>query len=254
MDSRLLLGEQVGSRQGAAAGVVSPAGFHLAQPDAGYRYSLDPFLLASFINPKPRERVLDLGAGVGVIALLLARRFPTVRVFALEIQAELARFAHENARANGLAERCFVVRGDLRLAASFFPPEHFHRVVANPPFRSSVAGRPSPNPSRAQARQEFGSTIDDLARIAASLLRHGGSFDLIHVTERLPELVRTLSLHGLEMKLLRLVSSFPNTAPGLALVSARKGGRPGLTVLPQLAVRRAPGLYTPEIAQALADG
>jgi len=36
----------------------------LRQPERGYRYSLDPFLLADFCRPRPKERILDLGAGV----------------------------------------------------------------------------------------------------------------------------------------------------------------------------------------------
>jgi tRNA1Val (adenine37-N6)-methyltransferase len=122
---------------------MNHSGLILTQPEHGYRYSLDPFLLADFCAPRRGERILDLGAGVGVIGLLLAKRHPSVRVIGLEIQAVLARHAAANARANALADRCRVIRGDLRDAPRFLPPEHFHRVVANPPFRRSGSGAAS---------------------------------------------------------------------------------------------------------------
>lgn len=227
------------------------AGLIFTQPAKGYRFSIDPFLLAAFVRPRPGERLLDLGCGVGVIALLLARRSPSLRVFALEIQRDLALLAGENTRRNGLSRRCFTILGDLRHAAALFPPDSFHRVVTNPPYRAPGAGRISPHPGRALARHEHGFTIEHLARVVATILRPGGSLDIIHLAERLPEIVRAFSAHRLEIKTLRLVSSYPGSAPRLALLSARKGGRPGLAVLPQLVIRDSPGRYHPEVAEAL---
>jgi tRNA1(Val) A37 N6-methylase TrmN6 len=224
----------------------------LAQPARGYRYSLDPFLLAGFCRPRPRERILDLGAGVGVIGLLLARRHPTVRVVGIELQPELARHAAGNARASGLAARVLVVRGDLREAPRFLPPEHFHRVVANPPYRRVASGATPPDPGRAGARLEATFDIADLARVSASLLRFGGSVDVVHLAERLPELFARLAGSGLEPKTLRLVAPFPGSAPRLCLVTAVKGGRHGLRVLPALAVHERPGRLSAE-ARTLLD-
>jgi tRNA1Val (adenine37-N6)-methyltransferase len=222
-------------------------GLILTQPDRGYRYSLDPFLLAAFSRPRRGERILDLGAGAGVIGLLLARRHPTVRVVGIEFLPALARHAGENARANHLAERCHVIRADLREAQRFLPPEHFHRVVANPPYRKVGSGETPRQPERAAARQESTFGIADLARVSAALLRFGGALDVIHVAERLPELFSTLAASGIEPKVLRLVAPFSGSPPGLCLVTAVKGGRPGLRVLPQLCVHAEPGEYTAEV-------
>jgi tRNA1Val (adenine37-N6)-methyltransferase len=187
-----------------------------------------------FSQPRRGERILDLGAGVGVIGLLLAQRHATVRVVGVELQEDLARHAAANARANALEDRCQFVRGDLRLAPRFLPPEHFHRVVANPPYRRPGAGATPPDGSRAQARQEASFTIGDLARTAAALLRFSGTLEVVHLAERLPELFGTLGSFGLEPKLLRLVVAREGSAARLCLVSAVKGARPGLRVLPQL--------------------
>ena len=227
------------------------AGLTLTQPERGYRYSLDPFLLAGFSRPRPRERILDLGAGAGVIGLLLARSHPTVRVVGVELQPELARHAAANALANGLADRCHLIRADLREAPRFLPTEHFHRVVANPPFRKAGSGATPPDPARAAARHEATFGIADLARVAAALLRFGGALDVIHIAGRLPELIVALAANGLEVKELRFVAPFPATPPRLCLVSAVKGGRPGLRVLPPLVVHDRPGRYADEVLALL---
>jgi len=77
----------------------------IAQPARGYRYGLDPFLLAAFVRPRLRESIVDLGTGCGVIALLLARRWKTLKVWGVELQPELFQLAEENIRRNGLERR-----------------------------------------------------------------------------------------------------------------------------------------------------
>jgi len=238
---------------GNRSGSCGPPHFNLIlnQPERGYRYSLDPFLLADFCQPRRGERILDLGAGVGVIGLLLAQRHPTVRVVGIELQAELARCAGENARANALEGRCRTIRGDLREAPRFLPPEHFHRVVANPPFRRPGSGATPPDPGRAMARQELTFTITDLAASASALLRFGGVVCTIHLAERLPELCSAFEAVGLAPKKMRLIVARDGSAPRLCLVSAVKGGRPGLSVLPQLVLHKPGGGYTGEVTALL---
>lgn len=189
-----------------------------------------------------------------MIGLLVASRHPTVRVVGVEINADLARHAGINARANALEGRCGFVRGDLREAPRFLPPGHFHRVVANPPFRSPGAGAASPDPARAGARQERTFSLADLTRVSAALLRHGGTLDLVHLAERLPEIFTGLVADGLAPKVLQLVAPLPGSPPRLCLVSAIKGARPGLRIMPQLVVHERPGRYTREMSALLEVG
>ena len=229
-------------------------GLVFTQPERGHRYGLDPFLLAGFCRPRRGERILDLGAGVGVIGLLLARRHPSVSVVGIELQRPLARHAARNARANALDGRCLTVRGDLRHAPRFLPPEHFHRVVANPPFRRPGSGASSPDHSRAHAREETTFSLSDLARTAAALLRFSGVLEIVYLAERLPELWKELGVFSLEPKRLRLVAPFAGSAPRLCLVSAAKGARPGLNVLPQLVLHHGGGELTDDALDLLGAG
>ena len=189
-----------------------------------------------------------------MIGLLLAKRHPTVSVTGVELQPELARHAAANARSNALNDRCLIIRGDLRDAPRFLPQEHYHQVVANPPFRRPGSGATPPDPGRASARLELSFTLTDLARTTSALLRFGGTLSVIHLSERLPELCRVLEDAGLTPKKLRLIGTRATAPPRLCLVSAIKGGRPGLSVLPQLSLHEPGGRYTEAVAAMLGDG
>ncbi len=89
----------------------------LFQPKVGYRFSLDPLLLADFVGPAPLGRVADLGAGVGIVGLTLAKNDPAAPLTLVELQPRVAALCRENAAHDGLAVRVTVVQGEL-LAAS----------------------------------------------------------------------------------------------------------------------------------------
>ena len=84
----------------------------------GYRFSVDAVLLAHFVVPPKGARILDLGAGCGVVSLQLAYRHPSVFLSALEIQDTLVALCRRNVLANGFEERLTVVQGDLRRLSS----------------------------------------------------------------------------------------------------------------------------------------
>src|SRR5260221_9217968 len=74
----------------------------LIQPKHGYRFSVEAILLGRFARASMRERVLELGAGCGVISIMLASIDRPREVVAVEIQAELAEMIARNAAINDL--------------------------------------------------------------------------------------------------------------------------------------------------------
>ena len=102
---------------------------------------------------------------------------------------------------------------------------------------------------RAIARHELLCTFDDVARVAAKLLRPGGHFYLVHRPLRLPELITTLCRRGLEPKRMRLVYPHADQAPNMVLLDCVRGGGPELRVEPPLIVYEKDGTYTPELLQ-----
>src|SRR2546423_1974153 len=68
----------------------------IIQPRRGYRFSVDSILLADFAAPRRHHRVLELGAGCGVISVMLAATRHPREVVALELQPTLVEMIRRN--------------------------------------------------------------------------------------------------------------------------------------------------------------
>src|SRR5258708_21886985 len=120
----------------------------LYQPRRGYRFSVEAVLLARFAAARPAARVLELGAGCGVVALIYAALARPREVVAMEIQPALAALIARNAALNDLG-MVRAVCADLRSRRALDAAAGgFDLVVANPPFRARSSGRESPLPGR----------------------------------------------------------------------------------------------------------
>jgi tRNA1Val (adenine37-N6)-methyltransferase len=115
----------------------------LYQPRDGYRFSVDSLLLFNFVNLQRVERIADLGAGSGIIGILLAKKYRGASVTLFEIQPLLADIARRNIDINSLANRITVINKDLREVSLILPSlgSSFDVVVSNPPFRKIKSGR-----------------------------------------------------------------------------------------------------------------
>lgn len=227
---------------------------HCLQPRQGYRFSVDAVLLAHFLTPEPGARILDLGAGCGVISLILAHRYPTVSLAALEVQPRLAEVIRRNVVLNTLADRVTVVEGDCRRIATLLPRGSFDRVVANPPYHQTGSGRHHPASERSKARHEILGGISEMARAAAFALKAGGRAAFVYPAARRATLFDALRENGLAPKRQRLVHPWPGAAPRLVLVEAVKDGGEGLELLAPLFLRQEQaGADTAEMAAMLSS-
>jgi len=193
----------------------------------GYRFSLDAVLLYSFVHMKVVKSIADLGAGSGVVGLMLARKFPSATVTLVEMQKSLHGLALRNVELNGLSGRMSVLLHDLREPLSL---RGLDLVVSNPPFRKPLTGRLSHGRERAVARHELELSLPALMRAASSVLRARGRFCLVYHPHRLSELLTELANAGLEPKRLRFVHGNEETEAKMLLLESVRGGRPGLKV------------------------
>lgn len=215
----------------------------ICQPEKGYRFSVDALILANFVNLKIIKRAVDIGAGTGIIGIILAKRYPEASITMIEIQPELAELAKQSVKLNRIEERIKIICMD----AKEFNETGFDLAITNPPFRRPGTGRMSPKEEKALARHELSLTITDIVRIGQRLLKHRGRLCMIHLPERLAEIVRIMSKHDLEVKRLRFVHSKLNTEAKMVLIEAVKGGRVSLRVEPPLYVYNEEGTYTEEM-------
>jgi tRNA1Val (adenine37-N6)-methyltransferase len=223
----------------------------IAQPENGYRYSIDAILLAAIPRLKPGQSLLDLGAGCGIIPLILAFRNDGVRITGVEVQPELARLAAENVFNNGIQDRIRIIHEDLRRLSPLMVGGPVDWIVSNPPYRPPISGRINPDAQRALARHEINVNLHQLISAAKRLLKTGGRFAIVYPSERLVDLFGELRCAGLEPKWLRCVHSQAEGGAKLVLVQAVMGGKPGLKIDNPLVVYGSDGRYSAAVQEMM---
>jgi tRNA1(Val) A37 N6-methylase TrmN6 len=219
------------------------------QSKSGYRFSLDALLLADFPGLKSCRSILELGAGSGVVSLLLALKYPKARVIGVEIQDSLYKRAVRNAEVNNLTDRVDFVEGDLRELPKKLPAGSFELCVMNPPFRKPGTGRISPGDERATARHELRGGIEEAIKTARVMLKNRGRVCIIYHPDRLGDLITLMKSHNLEPKRLLFVHSHKGDEARMALVEAVKEGSAGLKVLPPLFIYAKDREYTADMRE-----
>ena len=208
--------------------------------------STDSFLLGSFAAPRRGERVCDLGAGAGLLGVLLLAREPSLQVTGIERDAHACEMLARNAAANGLAMT--VLCADLRQRETL-PAGAFQLAVSNPPYFAPHTGAVAGG-ARGDARAELSATLEDIFAAAERMLQWGGRFCLVYRPERLAALLTAAVTHGLEPKRLRMVQHTARSAPSLVLLECRRGGKPGLSVEPPLLLRLEDGGESHDVRRA----
>jgi tRNA1Val (adenine37-N6)-methyltransferase len=229
----------------------------LYQSRNGYRFSVDALLLYSFVNVPRAKRIADLGAGSGILGLLLARKYPDAHVSLFELQERLATLAKKNITLNSLEGRIKVIMADIREITPCSPAsgmDCFDIAVSNPPFRKPKTGLLSPEEERAIARHEIRLKLPELICAAHHLLCAKGKFFLIHHPERLTELAGSLKERGMEVKRLRFVHSHMSSVAKMVLVEALKGGKGGVKVERPFYIYNEHGGYSEEMIQIYGGG
>lgn len=197
-------------------------GLRIAVNKPGFSYGHDALLLADFARIGPRDRVLDLGAGTGILSILLNGRHGA-RFTAVEIQPEAAALMEESVAMNGQQD-ITVLCHDLRTLHEVLPRESFSCAVCNPPYFSG--GTPSSDSGVNISTHQQSCTVADVAKCARLMLKNGGRLWMCYPAAGAAEAITALSINGMEPK--RICLAAGRKKPYLVLIEAKKGGRPGL--------------------------
>ncbi|MDO4492881.1 MAG: methyltransferase [Clostridia bacterium] len=207
-------------------------GLILYQDSALPCFTQDSVLLAHFLRLGPKDTVIDIGCGTGVLCVL-GTALTGAAFTGFDCSEAAVALLEQSERENRQGIRCLVC--DAADAPAFFGHGTFTAAVMNPPY--FAAGPESPDPVRATARHGGEGTLATFFRAAFLLLTNGGRLFLCCPADRLADVFCGLRETRLEPKRLRLVAADPHASPRLALIEAKKLGKPGLTVEPLLSER-----------------
>jgi tRNA1Val (adenine37-N6)-methyltransferase len=207
---------------------------HILQKKRGYRFSVDAILLSEFVRIRKDEKAIDLGAGCGILALLLSQTTKVRSFLGVEVQKTLSDLAERNVVSNHFQHRITILHEDYRTLPRIFPAGSFHVVVSNPPYRKFRSGRVNPSQERAIARHEIYGTIDDLVSVAAYLLPPKGRFYLIFPASRAVDAIASLRQNMLEPKRIRFVHPYAGAGAKFILVESVKDSGVELKIMAPL--------------------
>ena len=232
----------------------------ILQPKEGYRAGVDAVLLAASAAGRAgrRERVLDVGAGVGVVGLAVAHRIPDAEVVLVERDPRLVELARTNIERNGLSGRVRVIDADVEVPLSRHPvlathSGSFDHVLANPPFHTEGRGTAAADKTKAAANAMADGSLARWLRFLAAMARPSGTAALIHKAEALAALLGACEGRFGALEVLP-IHPRRDAAASRVIVRGSKGSRAPLALLPPLVLHGEDHGFRPDIERVLRGG
>lgn len=178
----------------------------------------DGTLLGAWANaPEGASRILDIGTGTGLIALMMAQRFPDAQIIGIDIDSDATIQARENVAASPFADRIMINRKD---ATKFEDKEGFDAIVSNPPY--FVDSLTCPGEQRTMARHAVTLNYQTLMHTANKLLKNDGIISIVIPTENIEDINSVAACEGLFVTRVCKIKTTPNKQSKRQLVEIRK--------------------------------
>lgn len=192
----------------------------LYQPESGYCYNSDSVFLYDFIDSfSPKGRVLDVGAGCGIVGLLVARDNPKVELEAVEKQDAFIHYATTNARVNKIEYKMhkgsFLDLGDS---------VKYDYIISNPPFYPSGVTK-SDNEMLFNARYNVNLPLRDFFKKVSQLLKPKSHFIFCYDASQFGEICVELEKVKLKVVDVQFVHPKVDRGASLVMIHARNGSK-----------------------------
>ena len=220
--------------------------FTIHQDRCALKVGTDGVVLGAWANVEGAKRILDIGTGTGLLALMAAQRNLGAWIDAVEIDDASAEQAAENVAASPWADRVRVHRMDVRRLRASDP---YDLILCNPPFYAGEMDSPDARTGVAKHGGEL--TFAQLVEAVRTLLADDGRFACIIPLNREVELLELAegAWIGVERRcVLRYLEGRP---PKRVLLELVRGG--GIAVEEELTVEHAPGAFTEAYRTLLKD-
>ncbi|MCW1475405.1 tRNA1(Val) (adenine(37)-N6)-methyltransferase [Campylobacter jejuni] len=199
----------------------------LAQLSQGYRYNNDSLILADFILKQGiKGAVFDVGAGCGIIGILLKKNIANLSLSLIDIQKENIKLIEKNLKSNKIQGDIF--HDDFN---QFQIIKKFDFIVCNPPFYRQGAYKSEDQHKAISKFQEFLPLHSFLAK-TNSMLKPNGALYFCYEALALDEIC--FILKDMKMKITKLcfVHTHQNKKARLVLIQVKKGSKSPCEILP----------------------
>lgn len=213
--------------------------FSVDQNNCAMKINTDGVLLGATASAENPKTILDIGTGTGVIALMLAQRFPDAHIDAVEIDSNSAKTAQQNFRNSSFADHLTLY--PIAIADFWLQKQHqqYDLIVSNPPFYLDTLTSPKEN--KTLAKHTSPDFFEKLIETVPQFLTLSGRLWLI-LPVKTALLVKDLTKGFLFLQEEVGVSSFPNELPHRYLLSFSL--KQTKTIHASFIIYKLPKLYT----------
>lgn len=214
--------------------------FTVFHDQCAMKVNTDGCLLGGWASSTSPKKILDIGAGSGVIALMLAQKYPEAQVEGVEIEAVCAAQCTSNFARSPFADRLKCHNIAIQHVKT---NARYDLIVSNPPY--FLNDTPSAEKTRHQARHQIGLSLDELFRAVAQLLAQNGTFCVILPYHLRQHAIDFASPNGLVLNEEVTLKPLPEKQPNRALLSF--SFQSGTLKSDAIAIETKRGQYSPRV-------
>ena len=227
-------------------------GLKIIQNKKWFCFGMDSILLSDFSKDIKRNSVVvDLGAGTGVISILLSGKTEAKKIICVEKQKEMAEIIQRNIQMNNLEKKLELINEDILKLGDKIKEASIDTVVTNPPYRKQNTGIENQNIQKYISKFETTATLQNFISISKRILKDKGQFFMVHRPDRLVDIIEIMRKEKIEPKRIQFVYSQieGDKDAKLVLIEGIKNAKPFLKVEKNIYVYDKKGEYTKQIKQ-----
>ena len=194
--------------------------------EKGLKITDDAILLSKFIkgyfdtnykNVREKKTFLEIGAGQGVISLLLSETAIVLKIFAVEIQEEIFKILKKNVEINKLNDKIIPINKNIKSIEG-----EYDFIFSNPPYKKINSGKMPRNEAERVSKYEVLLTLEELILEIKRLLKNYGEFFVIVPNDRLNDVFKNIYVN--KMNILSIdINKYKKM--DLIVVHGKKGGK-----------------------------
>lgn len=227
----------------------------IIQDSEGFCFGMDSVLLSDFAKDiKENAKIIDLGTGTGIISILLSKKIKQKKIIGVDIQKEVCDMAQRSVILNKLEDTIEIINEDIKNIEKVFEKGSFDAVITNPPYKKINTGLVNDNKLKLISRHEIAANLEDFIKVSSYLLKSNGSLYIVHMPERLADILNLLRHYQIEPKQMQVVYPQKNKEPNLILIKGVKNAKPFLKIKKPLFIYTDKGEYTEDILEIYGKG
>lgn len=194
--------------------------------EKGLKITDDAILLSKFIkeyfdtnykNTREKKTFLEIGAGQGVISLLLSETAIVSKIFAVEIQEEIFKILKKNVEINNLNDKIIPINKNIKSIEG-----EYDFIFSNPPYKKINSGKMPRNEAERVSKYEVLLTLEELILEIKRLLKNHGEFFVIVPNDRLNDVFKNIYVNKMNILTIN-INKYKKM--DLVVVHGKKGGK-----------------------------